>query len=335
MKGKKSLFLHVFCAVALIMSVGMAAAGEVVKLRIALNGSEEHVFVRGVRILEKKLKENSNGRFAVEVFPNSILGAEREMIEQTIMGSIEMFVGAADGATPAWVPNTQIFTVPYLFTSRVEARKASDNLLLELLEPGFNDAGLKNFGFFELGFRHFTNNKHSVASAADMKGLIIRVQESAAWQTLMQRLGSTPTPMPINELYAAMQQGVVDGQENPLGTIVSQKFYEVQKHLVLDGHTYGAGVVLMNLDFYNTLSDADKAFIAKCVNESIVEQRDLVEREEALYLKTVKDNGMQVVENPDLASFQAAVAGFGEDPAIKVLFDTSLITRVNNFLAGK
>ncbi|WP_079988148.1 TRAP transporter substrate-binding protein DctP [Anaerotruncus rubiinfantis] len=315
-------------------SVSDAPKGAEFNLRIGLNGSEEHVFVQGVRMIEKKIEEKSNGRIQVEVFPNSVLGAEREMIEQTIMGSIEMAVVAADGATPAWVPDTQIFTVPYLFTSIEEARNAADNFLLDYLEPGFESEGLRNFGFFELGFRHFTNNKRAISKAEDMKGLVIRVQESPAWQTLMERLGSTPTPLAVNELYGALQQGVVDGQENPLSTIVAQKFYEVQKHLVLDGHTYCAGAILMNLNFYNGLSDADKELITSCIDEAIAEQRGLVEQKDAEYLQICKDNGMEIVENPDLDSFKAATANFGETEAVKALFDTSLIGKVQEFLAA-
>ena len=307
--------------------------GEPLSLRIGLNGSEDHVFVQGVRILERKIEEKSGGRIQVEVFPNSILGAEREMIEQTIMGSLDMFVGAADGATPAWVPDTQIYTVPYLFSSTEEARNASDNFLFEYLQPKFEEAGLHNFGFYELGFRHFTNNVRPIEKASDMKGLLIRVQESPAWLTLMDRLGSTATPMAINELYGAMQQGVVDGQENPLSTIVAQKFYEVQDYLVLDGHTYCAGAMLMNLNYYRNLSDADRALIEECAQESIVEQRNIVTDKETEYLKICKDNGMTVVENPDLDSFKEATAGFGETEAVKALFDTSLIEQVQDFLA--
>ena len=308
------------------------AADAPLTLRIALNGSEDHAFVKGVRILESKIEERSNGHIDVIVFPNSMLGAEREMFEQTKMGSIEMFVGAADGAIPAWVPNAQIFFFSYLFANVQEARYVCGNLLYDILEPDFEKAGVKNFGFMELGFRHFTNNKHSVSNADDMQGLVIRVQESPAWQILMERLKATPAPMAVNELYSAMQQGVVDGKENPLSTIVAQKFYEVQKYLVLDGHTYCAGAILMNLDFYNNLSENYKKLISECINETIKEQREQVTKEELVYLEACKDNGMEIVEEPNLESFKNAVAGFGEDEAIKSLFDTSIIERVQEFL---
>lgn len=101
-------------------------------------------------------------------------------------------------------------------------------------------------------------------------------------------------------------KALLDGQENPLSTIVAQKFYEVQKHLVLDGHTYCAGAILMNLNFYNGLSDADKELITSCIDEAIAEQRGLVEQKDAEYLQICKDNGMEIVENPDLDSFKAA-----------------------------
>lgn len=310
-------------------------ASKPITIRIGLNGSEDHVFVQGVRILESKLEEKSDGHIQVEVFPNSVLGAEREMIEQTINGSIEMAVVSADGATPAWVPDTQIFTVPYLFSSSEEAQDVADNFLLDYLEPGFEKAGLVNFGFYELGFRHFTNSEREVQSASDMKGLVIRVQESATWQTLMESLGSIPTPLAFNELYGALQQGVVDGQENPLSTIVAQKFYEVQKYLVLDGHTYGAGAVLMNKTFYDSLSAEDQQLLNECVTESAAEQRTLVADETVAYIQTCKDNGMVVVEDPNLDSFKAATAGFANNEAIQKLFDTTLIAKVQEYIAKR
>ena len=232
MKKKLALVLAVLMLLLTLTACGgktapaAPAAGASQTFKVALTGSDTHQYTIAMKMLNDILQKKSNGRLKLELFLNSALGGEREAVEGVIMGSIDMTMVTVDGVVPSWVKDTAVMSIPYLFTSKEAAYKALDNYLKPRLEPLYIAAGLKNLGFGELGFRHFTNNKRAVKTAADMKGLLIRVQESPVWFGLVESLGATPQPVAFNELYTALQQGVVDGQENPFGSIASMKFYE-------------------------------------------------------------------------------------------------------------
>lgn len=310
--------------------------GEPITLRVAHIGSDEHQYNLGCLMLQELLDEKTGGRIKLQIFGNSQLGAEREAIEGTIMGSIDMTVVTADGAVPSWVPDTAVLSIPYLFETKEEAYDVLDNYLAPRLAPAYEAAGLKNLGYMELGFRHFTNNKKTVRSASDMSGLIIRVQEAPVWFGLCNALNAVATPVAINELYTALQQGVVDGQENPLGTIVTSKFYEVQKYLTLDGHTYGCGSVFMNLEKWNSLSAEDQQLFQECVNAMIPMQRAKVTELENGYLETLKSSGMVIEENPDIESFKQATEGMEKQKDIAALFsDITIVQGVRDYLRDR
>jgi len=325
--------LFVLCVSGVAVNTAFAAKKPEILLSAADIGAEDHVYTVGLRMLDKKLREKSNGRIGLNVFPNAVLGAEREAMEGTMMGSINMTLATADGVVPSWVADTAVLSIPYLLTKREDAHNVLDNFLLAKLQPEYNKHNLYCLGYAELGFRHFTNNKRPVKSAADMDGLLIRVQESAVWFALCNALKAQATPIAINELYTALQQGIVDGQENPLGTIVTAKFNEVQKYLTLDGHTYGAGSLFINLDRWNAFSDEDRALIQACVNEMIPEQRAYVAQKEAEFLKALLEAGMIVEQTPDIDSFVRATAAIGDQDDIKALFkNPGIIREIKEFL---
>lgn len=314
-------------------STPAAANGDTIVLKAAAQGAEDHAFMLGMRYMEQQLKERSDGRIDLQIYPNASLGNERETIEATIMGSIDMTIVTADAVVPSWVPNMQVLSIPYLFATREEAYDAIDNFLGPQFEEGLGQNGMTCLGYMELGFRHFTNNKAAINSAADMKGMVIRVQEAPIWFSLIEALGGTPTPVAFTELYSSMQQGVVDGQENPLSTIVSQKYYEVQKYLVLDGHTYAAGSLLMNLERFNSLSPEDQQLLTEVAAETVEYQRQLISTMDEEYVQTCKDNRMVVVESPDLDSFVEATKGIVDKPEVQALFDTSIVNDIRNYLS--
>lgn len=310
------------------------SSGETIVFKSANVGSDEHVYSVGLNMLNEKLKEKTNGRISINIFNNGALGAERDAIEGTQMGTIDMTLVTSDGAVPAFVADTSILSIPYLLTTREDAYKVLDEFLPEKLEPQFEENKLHLLGYYDLGYRHFTNNKKAVKSPDDMKGLMIRVQEAPVWFALCEALGAQATPVNFNELYTAMSQGTVDGQENPLSTIVSQKYYEVQKYLTLDGHTFGAGSLLINQKKWSSLSADDQAIIQECVNESIKEQRQYVVEKEDEYIQTLKDAGMQIEENPDIDAFVEATKDIGDRDDVKELFThPELIQEVRDYLA--
>lgn len=310
-------------------NAGGGSEQKPVEIKYATVGPDEHQYTIAAIKFKEIIEAKSDGRIKVTLFPNAQLGGEREMAEGVKMGTIEMTTVTSDGALPAWVPDTQVFSIPYLFRDREHVYKALDGVLANELNPKFEAQGFKHLGFVELGFRHFTNNKREINSAADMKDLKIRVQEAPIWFALIKALNGTATPIPFNELYTALQQGVVDGQENPLGTIRSMKFYEVQKHLALDAHTYAPGSVIMNKAFFDKLSPEDQKLVQDAVDEMKAYQRNLIAGKDEENLKFLKEQGMIVTE-PDRQSFMDATKDIPSLEEVKKLVRPELVEMVRN-----
>ncbi|KAF5035115.1 Solute-binding protein [anaerobic digester metagenome] len=312
-------------------SAAPAASGKAVEIKIATVGNESHQSTIGAQFFKEKAEELSNGQLQVTIYPNGALGGEREAAEGVKLGTLQMTIVTTDGALPAWVPETQVLSIPYLFANKEEAYKTLDELLQSELGPKFEAQGFKHLGFMELGFRHFTNNKREVKTAEDMKGLSIRVQEAPIWFALIEKLGATATPVSFNELYTALQQGMVDGQENPITSIASSRFNEVQKYMTLDGHTYAAESMIINKAFYDGLAPE----LQKCVDDAaayaVTEQRKKVDSQEGAYLKELKDSGMVITE-PDLESFRAATEGLYKLENVTKLVDPALVEKIMDFL---
>lgn len=305
-----------------------APAAAAVTMKVATTGNEKHQSTIAAQAFKEKVEELSGGQISATVYPNSQLGSEREMAEGVKMGSIEMTIVTSDGALPSFVPETQVLSIPYLFSNKEEAYYVLDNFLQNELEPKFEAQGMKHLAFCELGFRHFTNNKKEITKASDMEGLSIRVQEAPIWFALADSLKFIATPIPFNELYTALQQGTVDGQENPIASISSSAFDEVQKYMVLDGHTYAAESMIMNLDFYNKLTDEQKGWVDEAAKYASDTQRATVTANEEVMLKSIKDHGVVVCEDPDLASFQEATADLYKQDAVTALVKPELTEAV-------
>lgn len=304
---------------------------KIVEIKIATVGNENHQSTIAAQIFKDEVEKLSNGQVKAIIYPNGSLGGEREAAEGVKLGTIQMTIVTSDGALPAWVPDVQVLSIPYLFKSKEEAYEILDNTLQTELAPKFEEQGFKHLGFAELGFRHFTNNVKEVKTADDMKGLSIRVQEAPIWFALMEKLGATATPVPFNELYTALQQGMVDGQENPITSIATSRFNEVQKYMTLDGHTYAAESIIMNKDFFDGLSDQQKQWVEQASTAASKGQREKVNAQEEEYIKQLKDAGMKITE-PDLDSFVKATDGLYKLDDVKKLVSPELVELIMNKL---
>ena len=307
--------------------------GSTVTMKIATTGNEKHQSTIAAQAFADKIKELSNGQIEATVYPNSSLGSEREASEGVNMGSIEMTIVTSDGALPSFVPETQVLSIPYMFETKEEAYYALDNFLQEELAPKFEAQNMKHLAFCELGFRHFTNNVKEVTKASDMSGLSIRVQEAPVWFALADSLGFIATPIAFNELYTALQQKTVEGQENPIASISSSAFDEVQKYMCLDGHTYAAESMIMNLAFYNGLTEEQRGWVDQAAVYARDYQRKAVSDMEADMLESIKANGVIVCENPDIQSFKDATADLYKQDAITALVDPALTEAVRAAVA--
>jgi len=281
------------------------AAGAATTLKMAYALSTNSHYGAGAAAFAKSIEASSNGQFKIQQFPNSALGGEREVIEGLQLGTIDLAI-VSTGATLNFVPDTGVFDLPFLFRDLAHARKVLDGPIGQKMLAKFPSHGLIALAWGEQGFRHLTNNVRPVVEPADAKGLKIRTTENPIHIAAFRQLGVLATPMAWPEVATALQQGTIDGQENPLSVIVSAKLWQLQKYLSLTGHVYGPALVLMSPNVYNGLSAADKANFKQAAHLSAVAMREYVDNIEKSGVEEVKKHGMKV-NKVDHAAFVKAV----------------------------
>ncbi len=253
------------------------------------------------------VEAETTGAVDVKVFPAGQLGNERELIEGTKIGTIQMSMVSA--AIAGFYKEAQVLDIPYLFSSAPVAWKVMDGWFgKEMAADCLKKTGMRVLAYGETGFRNFTNSNRPIKSPGDMKGLKIRVMEAPVYVNMVKALGAAPTPIAWTETYTALQQKVVDGQENPVSVIMMVKFYEVQKYLTLDGHSYGVDFILINDKFYQTLTKETQQIIkASAINAGWI-GRGVQQLNSAIGVADLKAKGMEVYSpNPkERAMFREA-----------------------------
>lgn len=272
-------------------------------IRLAHTGSDTHQYNIASQKFKKLVEEKSDGKMKVNVYGDGSLGNEDELVDQTMTGTIQMTTVAADSSLSNTMPEMNLFGIPYLFDSKKDVYTKLDGKpgkdLLELAKK----KDMKGLGYWEVGFRHFTNKKREIKHPEDMENLKLRVQSAKVWNEHLKTLNAIPTPISFSELYSALDQGVVDGQENPLPTIYSQKLFEVQKYISLTNHTYTPAVVLMNDDYYNQLTKKEKQIVNESIVESTDYQRQYIAKQEKKIKKQLKEEGM-IITNVNRDEFK-------------------------------
>lgn len=282
---------------------------QVVTLKIS------HVEAEGDTLQEvgNKFKEycetESGGTIKVELYPNSELGDDRVSTEGVALGSIEMALPGTSQMV-AYSEDFGICDMPFIFSSAEEAFAKMDGELGDALNEQLKGTGLVNLGFYFIGERHVSSNVQPVNTPADLAGVKIRVMESPVYIQTFTALGANPTPISFSELYTALQQKTVDAEDNPASVFYSSKLHEVQTYYSLTGHTMSFGVVIINEQLYNSLSDRQRDIINAGVQQfMITEQRSIKVSEEGDYLQKLTDEGCIVneVSAENKALFQEAV----------------------------
>ena len=256
-------------------------------------------------------EKGTNGAYKFKQFASSALGGERELIEGLQLGTVEAAI-VSTGALSYFVSDVGVVDIPFLFRDTKHARAVMDGAFGQELLAKFQKRGLVALAWGEQGFRHLTNNKHAVNNVADLKGLKIRVTENPVHITAFRTLGASPTPMSWPEVIGALQQGTIDGQENPNSVLASAKLWQVQKHLTLTAHVYAPMALLVSPAFWGTLNDSQKAAFTEGAKKGAVASRAFVDAVEKKGVEEAKANGMQVVEKIDQAAFRTAL-----EPAYK------------------
>jgi tripartite ATP-independent transporter DctP family solute receptor len=251
------------------------------------------------RAFKDIVESETSGQIEVNLFPAGQLGGERELIESTKLGTIQMCM--VSGAIAGQFKPAMVLDIPYLFSSAPVAWEVLDGPFGDDLSAAIlKTTGVRNLAFGETGFRNFTNSKRAIKSPADMVGLKFRVMETPLYITMVKALGASPTPIAWPEVYTSLQQGVVDGQENPVGVIYNNKLYEVQKYLILDGHAYGADFILINDKFFKSLPAEQQRTIETAAIVAGNVGRGIQELNSAMGVSELRKEGM-VVYSPTSA----------------------------------
>jgi TRAP-type transport system periplasmic protein len=291
---------------AFVLTAAAGASAQTV-LKIGYATTKESHYGVGSTVFCDDIDKGTQGRYKCQHFPSSALGGEREMIEAVQLGTQDL-VNTSTGPLGNFVPEVRIVDIPFLFRDYDHARKVMDGAIGQDILKKMQGKGLIGLAWTENGFRHMTNNKQPIRQASDASGLKLRTMENKVHMEGYKTFGLLPTPMPFPELFTALQQGTVDGQENPIPVILSSKFAQVQKHLSLTSHVYSPAVLILSPTVWNKLSDADKKVFTDAARRAGEAQRKKVNDDEANGIAQLKKDGMQVIEKVDGDSFRKAVA---------------------------
>ena len=288
-------------ATALFAASGFAAT--TIKIGHVLN--TDHSWHKNLAGFANDVKKETEGRVTIQLYPSGQLGNEKDMVEGLTFGTVDGgLIGG--GSFQSIDPKFGIEALPYAWPTHEAAYKAFDGKLGKYLFDLLGKKGIVGLAWWENGFRHITNNKKPVVKPEDLKGLKLRVTPDKMRLDTFKLLGAAPMAINFGELYSALQQGVVDGQENPYAIIYSNAFNEVQKYLSKSGHIWGSAVLCVNSDVWNKLSAKDKETVRKLAQKWCAAQRKETIKEENEFLDKLKAKGMKV-NDVDKAAFQKAV----------------------------
>ena len=307
---QRKTLTHTLLAVAVSAVLPLAAHAQAMKLTLGHGAAPENPrHVASLKFAEV-VKAKTGGRVEVQVAPSAQLGDDAAMVTAVRTGALDMSANS-QGAVSAAVPEYAAFGMPFLFSSPAAAFKLLDGPLGKELADRSAEKGLVLLGTWDNGIRHMTNSKRPITKVEDMKGLKMRVPPDATLVDIMKSLGAEAQQIRFAELYVALQQGVVDGQENPLVNIHASKLYEVQKHLALTNHQFQMTPFVMSKRTWDKLSDADKKAVQEAAAEATALQRKLSQEADEKLLADLKAKGVQIT-TPDKAAFEKATAEVDE-----------------------
>lgn len=303
----KSLKKSVVVAVCVCLGSVMGFSQEALaarKIQIGHAYAAQHPMHQSMVAFADQVRTATKGELEFEIIPSGVLGGEIELIQQTVGGMLDASLIGAITMFQGFAPQAAIEDLPFIFTDRAVVHKAIDGAFgAYMAEKVIEPLGLKVATFLEHGFRQITNNKRAIARPEDLVGMKLRVPPLALRVEAFKLLGANPVPMALPELFTALQQGTVDGQENPLATIESYKFYEVQKFLSLTNHTYVSAPLIFNRDIWKSFDAATQKIILDAARKAQLMSRDLYVSYEAEALKRIKSSGVTVTTNVDYMAF--------------------------------
>lgn len=252
---------------------------------------------RAVRMFAKEVEKATGGKMKVRAIGNASLGSDTQMQQALIGGAQEMMVGSTAtlvGISPAMA----VWDTPFLFTSAKEADAVLDGAVGEKIKATLEPKGMVGLVYWENGFRNLTNNKRPITKLEDLDGIKLRVMQNNVFLDSFKALGANAVPLPFSELFTALETKAVDGQENPFNTVISSKFYEVQKYLTVSNHVYSPWIVTVSKKWWDQLTPAEQKVLQDAAVKSRAFEREDTRAEAAKALADIKAKGMQVNELP-------------------------------------
>lgn len=297
MKRAIVLLLVAFVVVGFVWSGGRSedAERDTYTVRIAHTHTEDGLYFKGSVRFKELVEQRSNGRIVVEHFPYGQLGGDRDIQEGISLGTIE----AGLSSTPVVILNEYygLLDAPYLFVSREHVAAALDGELGQRLAQPLEAHGIKHLGYWENGFRQITNNLRPINTPADLRGVKLRTPESPVRMATFQTYGASPVPMPFPELFGALEQGIVDGQENPLATIYQASLHEVQRYLSITNHIYSPVHLLFNKNLFDSMPADLQQILVDAGKEVAQYTRELGAQDDAQLVAQFEAAGVQVNES--------------------------------------
>ena len=305
--ARSTLALGISLALVSAANANDFADMDPVTLRLAHVVNEQDGFHIAATKLEELVEERTDGKVNIEIFPNASLGDERTLLEGMQIGTVDMGV-ITNGPVANFVEEMAVFELPFLFPSPEAAYSVLDGPIGQELLDKLADVNLKGLAYAERGFRNLTNSERAVNSPEDLDGLRIRVMENPVYTDTFRELGANAIPMAWTEALTAMQQGTIDGQENPVNVIHSFKLDETQNYMTLSRHTYAPAIFVMGMPAWNQLPEAAQAVLEEAAQEAAEHERQVNAVMEAEQLAALREAGMEINDAPDMEAFQAAVA---------------------------
>jgi len=290
--------LSAVIAAAALAAAGLAGAQVKERtIKFAFQNQTGHPQAQGAQKFADLVAQKSGGRMSVKLFPGGTLGGDLQTVSALQGGTVEMTVLNA-GILAAQVKEFAVYDFPFLFANAQEADAVTDGAFGRKLLGMLDARQLHGLGYWDLGFRNLTNGRRPIARAEDIAGLKIRVIQSPIYIDLFAALGANATPMPFPELFPALEQRVVDGQENPNTVILSSRFAEVQKYLTETRHIYNPQALVVSKRFWDSLSAEEKKIVEAAAAEATVFQRQVSRGAADSALAALKQAGMTVTELP-------------------------------------
>jgi TRAP-type transport system periplasmic protein len=308
--------------------LGSIAAQAQTTMKISISVAQNSHQGVAIDTFAREVEKRTGGKYKIQTFYAGALGAERESIEAVQLGTQELTF-TSTGPVPNFVPEARILDIPFLFRDKAHARAVLDGPIGQDMLVKFEPKGFKALAWGENGFRHMTNSKRAVNTPDDLKGLKMRTMENPVHVAAYKGFGIVTTPMAFTEVFTALQQGTVDGQENPLSVIMSAKFDQVQKHLSLTGHVYSPCIFLMNKAAFDKLPAADQKHFLDAAKAAAAANRARVDEDDAKGVAELRSKGMTVVENVDKSKFVAALTSVNAD--FEKQFGKANVDAIRNF----